>query len=94
MCRRRGLVVCRCEDVTLEEIKSAIRTGARDSNSVKRLTRAGMGVCQGYTCERLVQQILEQECGQDAIKEPLLTTRPPIGPIAIADIIDAGRHET
>jgi NAD(P)H-nitrite reductase large subunit len=87
-------VVCRCEDVTLEEIKSAIRAGARDCNSIKRLTRAGMGVCQGYTCERLVQQILEQECGKEAVREPLLTVRPPIGPMTIANIIDAGKHET
>jgi NAD(P)H-nitrite reductase large subunit len=94
MCRENPLVVCRCEDVTQEEILSAIRAGARDINSVKRLTRAGMGVCQGYTCERLVQEMLEKECGDGAVEEPLLTARPPNIPIAIADIIDAGTHET
>ncbi|MGL5513303.1 MAG: (2Fe-2S)-binding protein, partial [Sporomusa sp.] len=52
------MLVCRCEEVTVGEIKAAIRQGARDVTGIKRRTRSGMGLCQGRTCEKLVQQIL------------------------------------
>ena len=55
------VLVCRCEEVTAGDIRRAIRAGATDVTQVKLRTRAGMGLCQGRTCELLVQQILSQE---------------------------------
>lgn len=43
-------VVCRCEEVTVAEIDAAIGSGARDTRSVKLLSRSGMGWCQGREC--------------------------------------------
>lgn len=54
------MIVCRCEEITLREVLAAIEMGAVDVTGVKRRTRAGMGTCQGKTCERLVSQILRQ----------------------------------
>lgn len=51
-------IVCRCEEVTREEIIAAIRQGAGTLDEIKQRTRAGMGFCQGRTCRRLVAQIL------------------------------------
>ncbi|MEV0783714.1 NAD(P)/FAD-dependent oxidoreductase [Streptomyces sp. NPDC050423] len=43
--------VCRCEEVTAGAIRTAVDDlGAGDSRTVKLLTRAGMGWCQGRTC--------------------------------------------
>ncbi|MGW3010146.1 FAD-dependent oxidoreductase [Streptomyces sp. NPDC001219] len=43
--------VCRCEEVTAGEIREAVTgLGARDARTVKLLTRAGMGWCQGRMC--------------------------------------------
>ncbi|MEU8527406.1 NAD(P)/FAD-dependent oxidoreductase [Streptomyces sp. NPDC048629] len=43
--------VCRCEEVTAHRIREATRDlGARDARTVKLLTRAGMGWCQGRMC--------------------------------------------
>ncbi|MFD7170072.1 FAD/NAD(P)-dependent oxidoreductase [Streptomyces violascens] len=43
--------VCRCEEVTAGRIREAVQDyGARDARTVKLLTRAGMGWCQGRTC--------------------------------------------
>uniref|UniRef100_UPI0035A61BB1 (2Fe-2S)-binding protein n=1 Tax=Streptomyces roseicoloratus TaxID=2508722 RepID=UPI0035A61BB1 len=43
--------VCRCEEVTAGEIREAVTDlGARDARTVKLLTRAGMGWCQGRMC--------------------------------------------
>lgn len=75
------IIICRCEEITLGEIKQAIKEGARDVTGIKRRTRAGMGLCQGRTCERLIQQILKKELVD--IKKPLESgkDRPPVRPI-------------
>ena len=51
-------IVCRCEEVTKEEIMEAMRAGADSLDAVKKRTRAGMGFCQGRTCKRLVARML------------------------------------
>ena len=51
------MIICRCEEITKGEIKAAIRNGMQTLNGIKRVTRAGMGLCQGQTCQRLVTQI-------------------------------------
>ncbi|MFJ7152467.1 FAD-dependent oxidoreductase [Streptomyces sp. NPDC100445] len=44
-------VVCRCEEVTAGEVREAVGAlGAGDLRTVKLLTRAGMGWCQGRMC--------------------------------------------
>ncbi|MFE9021443.1 FAD-dependent oxidoreductase [Streptomyces sp. NPDC007808] len=44
-------VVCRCEEVTGGAIREAVaELGAGDPRTVKLLTRAGMGWCQGRVC--------------------------------------------
>ncbi|MEV6832979.1 NAD(P)/FAD-dependent oxidoreductase [Streptomyces sp. NPDC051133] len=44
-------VVCRCEEVTAGEVRTAAGPlGATDLRAVKLLTRAGMGWCQGRMC--------------------------------------------
>ncbi|MGW1375175.1 FAD-dependent oxidoreductase [Streptomyces sp. NPDC002446] len=43
--------VCRCEEVTAGRVREAVEDlGARDTRTVKLLTRAGMGWCQGRMC--------------------------------------------
>jgi len=62
---RFGRVVCRCETVTEGEILGAIHCNppARDLDSVKRRTRAGMGRCQAGFCRPRVMEILSRETG-------------------------------
>ncbi|MGI5459582.1 FAD-dependent oxidoreductase [Streptomyces sp. CA-249302] len=44
-------VVCRCEEVTAGTVREAVdELGAGDLRTVKLLTRAGMGWCQGRMC--------------------------------------------
>jgi len=74
-------IVCRCEEVTVGEIRKAIRQGALDVTGVKRRTRAGMGLCQGRTCEKIVTQILVQELRKPIDKLEPATARPPVQPI-------------
>ncbi len=83
-----NMIVCRCEEITLGEIKQAISEGARDVTGVKRRVRAGMGLCQGRTCERLVQQILCQELGINAADTGRSSARPPVRPITFGEIAE------
>ena len=43
-------IVCRCEEVTVAGIDTAIALGAQDGRTVKLLSRSGMGWCQGREC--------------------------------------------
>lgn len=69
-------VICRCENVTEEEVVNSIRNeiGARDVDGVKRRVRAGMGLCQGSYCQPRVTKILARELG---IPETMVPGRGP-----------------
>jgi NAD(P)H-nitrite reductase len=75
------LIICRCEEITLGEIRKAIREGARDIVGIRRRTRAGMGLCQGRTCESLVLRILARELDEEAGRLHPNTARPPVLPV-------------
>jgi len=72
------LIICRCEEITLD--------GARDVTGVKRRTRAGMGLCQGRTCEKLVQQIIKEELGKVVEEIGTSTSRPPVRPVTFGTL--------
>ncbi len=77
------LIICRCEEITRAEIKEAIRNGMRTLNGVKRITRAGMGLCQGQTCQQLVARILTEELGLAAADIDPTTARGPVRPLRL-----------
>ena len=72
------VIICRCEEVTEKDILRAIKMGARDLDGVKRITRAGMGLCQGKSCSVLIRNILNSELKINKEDLPEVTTRPPI----------------
>ncbi len=82
------MIVCRCEEITVGEIKQAIAEGARDVTGVKRRVRAGMGLCQGRTCEKMVQQILCSELGLPLEAVGSSSPRPPVRPISFGELAD------
>ncbi len=54
------LIVCRCERVSLADIKAIIQSGVRDMNEIKAITRAGMGACGGKTCGSLIKRAFRE----------------------------------
>ena len=76
--------ICRCEEVTLGEIKEAISLGLTTVNEIRRYTRAGMGLCQGKTCGRLLRQVLARELGRSPAEIRPATCRPPVRPVELA----------
>ena len=56
-------IICRCEDVTLDQIREKIKEGYTNFEDLKRLLRVGMGPCQGNTCGHLIQRELASYLG-------------------------------
>jgi len=77
--------ICRCEEVTRKEIEDAIADGATTIAGIKKRTRAGMGLCQGRTCRRLVTQMLAKHKPAEEILPP--TFRPPVRAVTVDEII-------
>lgn len=74
-------IVCRCERVTASEIRALIRSGVRDINHIKGVTRAGMGACGGKTCGALIKRLFREEGVpmddvEEATQRPLLMEVP------------------
>ena len=74
------VLVCRCGEITRREIIEAIQEGACTVDAVKRMTRAGMGICQGRTCGRLVAQAIHEQTGLPMDEIGLSRPRPPVRP--------------
>ena len=77
------ILICRCQEVTRQEIIEAIRDGATTVDGVKRRTRAGMGLCQGKTYGRLIQRIIAEETGQAPADIRPQYARMPVRPLEI-----------
>ena len=89
-------IICRCEDITREKILACIADGYETLDEIKRVTRAGMGPCQGRTCRNLIANELSRAYDV-SIEEILMTTfRQPVKPIdlgVLADAYDEGVRE-
>lgn len=77
------MYVCRCEEITKEEVIEAVRNGATSVNEVKRLLRAGMGLCQGRNCNKTIERIIAQELGVAPSQVPQSTKRGPVRAIKL-----------
>ena len=86
------VIICRCEGITLGQIQSAIhQSDVKTVNQLKKLTRAGMGPCQGRTCSRIAETILSLEAKTPPGTEPY-RSRPPVRGITVAMLATASQH--
>ena len=82
-------IICRCEDVTREKILSCIADGYETLDEIKRVTRAGMGPCQGRTCRQLIAAELSRAYSVPMDDVLMTTFRPPVKPISLGALADA-----
>jgi len=65
-------LICECEQVTLGEIKYAVKElGVTSLEDLRRRTRVGMGTCQGTYCIYKAAKALASALGQPEIEEKL-----------------------
>jgi len=80
---KKNAIVCRCEDITEEEVIKTIEEGYTDLEELRRKLRIGMGPCQGRVCIPIVIKILEKKTGKKISKISIPTSRPPIIPVPL-----------
>ncbi len=85
-------IVCRCEDISEEDVISAIEQGYTDIEELRKKLRIGMGPCQGRVCIQLVARILEKKTGKKISKIPQPTVRPPLIPVSLGTLASE-KHE-
>ncbi|HEJ7911395.1 TPA: NAD(P)/FAD-dependent oxidoreductase [Serratia marcescens] len=71
-------ILCRCEDVTLEQVSHQ-----PDWNTAKLSSRCGMGACQGKVCATAARQLLGW---------PLPPPRVPLTPVRAETLVALGGH--
>ena len=79
-------IVCRCEEVTAQQVRDAARIGCKGPNQLKAFLRCGMGPCQGRLCGLSVGEILAHETGQSMQAVGYYTLRFPTKPLTLAEI--------
>ncbi|MGE5676448.1 MAG: (2Fe-2S)-binding protein [Pseudomonadota bacterium] len=86
-------MVCRCSEVTLGEVRELIRKGYQSVDEIKRMSRAGMGPCQGRTCRQLIMQELSRATGTPMQNLRMSTFRPPAKPIKLGALVGGDDNE-
>jgi NADPH-dependent 2,4-dienoyl-CoA reductase/sulfur reductase-like enzyme len=82
-------VLCRCEEVTLGEVRAAVAEGAASLYGSKIWTRAGMGRCQGRICRMPMTMALAAATGRPASEIGYNQTRVPARPVPIDAVLGA-----
>lgn len=82
-------MLCRCEDVTVEDCREAIHAGYRCFEDLKRFCGVGTGPCQGKSCVREAMKLVAQDTGVDISEVDVMTFRPPVRPISFATLAAA-----
>jgi len=76
-------IVCRCEDITIGEIKKGIAAGYKTPKAIKTGMRVTMGNCQGRTCGPIIYDILTLLTGKQPDQTGPFHVRPPLKPLSI-----------
>jgi len=79
-------IICRCEDVTWGEIRQALEKGYATLDEIKRITRAGMGRCQGKTCRRIILREIAKFRHKSIEEVAMSTFRPPTKPVKLGTL--------
>jgi len=86
-------IVCRCEDITLKELRDIIADGYTRLDEIKRALRLGMGPCQGDIClEIAAREICRMtDKKMEDIKMP--SKRPPVAGIKMSELVGDNQNE-
>jgi NADPH-dependent 2,4-dienoyl-CoA reductase/sulfur reductase-like enzyme len=77
------VIACRCEEVSVAQIRRAARLGAQGPNQAKAFTRCGMGPCQGRVCGPIVGAVMADTLGKPIAATGTYRPRAPYKPITV-----------
>ena len=79
--REKYEYVCRCEEITAQDVEKAIDEGYTDYEELRRYLRIGMGPCGGRTCKLITLMILARKTGKNLEDLSYGVFRPPTIPV-------------
>lgn len=74
----------RSEQMSNRSLQTQLQDGPVDPDQVRRLTRVGMGECQGRRCREQASLLLAADSGTDIAKVPFMSYRPPVRPLPLS----------
>lgn len=80
-------LVCRCEELSLNQIEAEAVAGFASIGALKRRTRGGMGRCQGRYCGPILACLSAEREERVLDESGHWAPRPPVAPITIGDIL-------
>jgi len=80
------VIVCRCEEITADEIRRAVALGCSGPNQMKAFTRCGMGPCQGVSCGLTATGIIADALKLSPEAIGAYRIRAPIKPVTLAEM--------
>lgn len=80
-------IVCRCENVTLAQVKQAVADGCDSFPAVKNHSRVSMGRCQGRMCTMSVARAISRELGCELEQASRYSARPPAFPVPLEELL-------
>ncbi len=78
----------RPERMTQRSLSTLLDDGPAHPDQIKRLTRAGMGQCQGRRCRDQVACLLAEQQGVPLDRVPVASVRTPVRPVPLAILAD------
>lgn len=91
---KNKIIICRCEDVTLQDLHNVLEEGYETSEDIKRILRVGMGACQGNTCGLLVKREIAKYRKIPLNKVASQTVRPLITGVKLKAIVERANNES
>ncbi len=85
--------ICRCENIKLEDISTAIDQGVIDMITLKMVTRIGMGDCQGKMCGSFCHEYLKNKTGRTSEEIGSLKPRFPLAPLPFSALLDSEKEK-
>ena len=79
-------LVCRCEEVTAGDIRSAAANGCLGLNQLKAFTRCGMGPCQGRMCGITAAEVMAEARDVPVEEIEPMRTRFPTRPVTVGEL--------
>lgn len=79
-------VVCRCEEISAQQVRETVGIGCAGPNQMKSYLRCGMGPCQGRFCAVTVTELIAEERGVSEAEVGHYRLRFPTKPLTLGEL--------
>jgi bacterioferritin-associated ferredoxin len=86
-------IVCRCEEVTAQQVIDSVKLGCTGPNQMKSFLRCGMGPCQGRFCGLTVSELIAHERQSTPAEVGHYRLRFPIKPVTLGELASLPQTE-